>query len=789
LLREDVRLLTLTGPGGSGKTRLAIACAEQSSHRFHGGVFFVDLAPLRDPRDVTSAIARVLQLPEPWPTDLAGALVRLVQERQVLLVLDNFEHVLAAATEVGRMLAGCSSLKVLVTSRTPTHLSWEHEFPVPPLGLPDAAVASDLTYLSQIASVALFVGRAQATRPDFALTAVNASDVAQICIRTDGLPLALELAAARSKSLAPTDMLRLLARGMDLLVTGAPDAAVRHRTLVTTIGWSHDLLAPIERKLFRRLALFAGGWTLDAAEAVGTLGDLDALVVVDALDHLVDQSLVQMHDAGGRTRYRFLETVRQFAQAQLEASGEAADVGRRLAVHYLADAEALGSETEIFGPRARTVRAELESELDNLQVALHWSIRQGEADLAMRLADALQWLWFLRGPCTETRRTLEEVLAMPGAQEPTELRASLLIAAAIAMHRNGDVTGAQPLNEQALTIARAKHDVSLTARALESLAGSADFLQGDFARARTLGKRALVLYRRAGSKTREAKVLASLGRLAWRQGGLDTAREFAEQALAIARPLGSAWFVIDPLIVLGECLSVQGKLAPARAALEEALTLSEHVSDRNYRAMCLQDLGHVALRQGQRGEAQALFTESLRLWWELGHQANVAGSLERHATIAALRGQREPALRLTGAAVGLRARLRLAVPPPVLRMRNEWLVEVQKILGEEDIAAFMSAGQMMTTDEAVAYALQAPEPQASDDTLDSWSPLTSREQQVARLVARGFTNRQIASELVVTEATAAKHVENVREKLGLNSRMQVGAWVRDHETAAAPRVT
>jgi predicted ATPase len=320
LLDEDVRLLTLTGPGGSGKTRLAIACAERSSPIFPDGVYFVDLAPLRDPRAVVSAIARALQLSEPWPADVAGALVRLLEQRQVLLVLDNFEHVLPAATEVSRLLAGCSNLKVLVTSRAPTHLRWEHELPIPPLAVPDATDIGDLTRLSQTAAVALFVERAQATRPDFALTAHNARDVAQICMRTDGLPLALELAAARSKTLAPADLRRLLARGSDVLVTGAPDAAPRHRTLIATIGWSHDLLAPVERKLFRRLALFAGGWTIDAAEAVCPLGDFDAAIVVNTLDHLVDQSLVHMLEAGGRTRYRFLETVRQFAQTQLEIS-------------------------------------------------------------------------------------------------------------------------------------------------------------------------------------------------------------------------------------------------------------------------------------------------------------------------------------------------------------------------------------------------------------------------------------------------------------------------------------
>jgi predicted ATPase len=244
LLQEDVRLLTLTGPGGSGKTRLAIACAERSLPIFPYGVYFVDLAPLRDSRDVVSAIARALQLAEPWPADVAGALVRLLGQGQMLLVLDNFEHVPSAATDVSTILAGCSSLKVLVTSRAATHLRWEYELPVPPLAVPCAAATADLTSLKHTAAVALFVERAQATRPDFALTADNASDAAQICIRTDGLPLALELAAALSKTFAVSDLLRLLAGGLDPLRTGAPDTAARRRTLIVTIGWSHDLLTP-----------------------------------------------------------------------------------------------------------------------------------------------------------------------------------------------------------------------------------------------------------------------------------------------------------------------------------------------------------------------------------------------------------------------------------------------------------------------------------------------------------------------------------------------------------------
>jgi predicted ATPase/DNA-binding CsgD family transcriptional regulator len=788
LLHEDVRLLTLTGPGGSGKTRLAIACAERSLPIFPDGVYFVDLAPLRYSRDVVSAIARVLRLSEPWPADVAGALVRLLEQGQVLLVLDNFEHVLPAATDVSRLLAGCSNLKVLVTSRAPTHLRWEHELPIPPLALPDVAATADLTRLSQTAAVALFVGRARATRPDFALTADNASDVTQICIRTDGLPLALELAAAHSKTLPAGDLLRLLTGGLDLLRTGAPDTAARHRTLNATIGWSHDLLTLDERKLFRRLALFADGWTLEAARKVCTLEDLDQSVILDTLDRLVDQSLVQMHESGGRARYRFLETVRQFAQTHLEASGEAAEIGRRQAVHFVAVAEALGGQSEFEGARAAIVRADAEREYDNLHAAVRWSIDNGQADLAMRLARALYPLWYVRGPYDETRRVLEEVLAMPGAQTPTVVRAWLLNFAAHTANMNGDPTAARRLIDEALAVARLVKDVLQVAAVLQ-ISGLISEKQDDLDSARVSGEEALDIYRSSGDRRHEAIQLTNLGRLAWKQNDLATARTLAERGLAIAREIGSIYTTNHALLGLGNALRDQGQLSKARAALEEAISLSATMRDQRISAFCLDALAYVALRQGHHAEAQTLFAESLRLWWEIGEHAKVADSLDGHALFAALRGHRERALRLAGAASALRARLRVVAPPQSRTVRGEWFDEVCKTFDDDSFAALVASGQTMTTDQAVAYALQPHELATSDTKLDAWSPLTAREQEVARLVTRGFTNRQIAAELVVTEATAAKHVENIREKLGLNSRTQVGAWVRDHETIAAPPVS
>jgi predicted ATPase/DNA-binding CsgD family transcriptional regulator len=790
LLREDVRLVTLTGPGGTGKTRLAIACAARMPQHFYDGVYFVDLAPLPHARFVLSTIMGTLslQMSAGSPSD---ALLRFLHGKRVLLVLDNFEHVQAAAPEVGALLSGCSDAKVLVTSRAPLHLRWEHEVPIPPLPLPDLRATADVKELLQSAAVALFFERAQAVRPDFVPTRDNADTVARICVRLDGLPLALELAAARIKALAVQDLLKLLEQRLDPLASGALDAAPRHRTLRATINWSHDLLSPAERTLFRRLSIFASGWSLEAAEGVCNGGDVAVEGVLHVLGRLVDQSLVQMEVVRGRSHYRMLETLRQFALEQLETCADIDDVERRHAAHFLGVAERLGTDACVFGPEGSAVRAELEVEHDNMRIAIRWFIDHGQAEFALRMADALQWFWFVRGPYRETRAALEEVLAMAGASEPTPLRASVLIGAGVAAQWNGDVCGGQALSEQALVIARTKNNLAVAAHALHSLALAA-MVGRDFGLARTYAEEALSINRRIDNQFREAKMLTILGRLSWNAGDASDAQDFAEQALSIARACGSPWLTSEALLILGLALRDQGRFSIARTVLEEALALSREGNDLGSMAWCLYTLGRVALAQGRLGEARRQLAESLRLWWERGERTSVAASLESHAQLAAAYGQREDALRLAGAAIGLRTTLRISAPPNLIRslpvLREAWLDDARATLGDEAVEALLSYGRAMSTADAVRHALRAGLSWSADTDLTAPSPLTRREQEVAQLIARGRSNRQIAEELVVTEATAAKHVENIREKLGLRSRTQVAAWVRDRDTAVGASV-
>jgi non-specific serine/threonine protein kinase len=758
-----VRLLTLTGPGGVGKTRLALEAARAVGGAFPDGVVVVPLAGLADPALVPAAIAQALGVRETAEEPPLEALRAALRGARLLLVLDNFEHLLAAAPLVPALLAVCPGLTALATSRAPLRVTGEHEHPVPPLTLPGPGAGGARapgppgTDAGGGASeaVRLFVERARAVRPGFALTAENAPAVAEVCRRLDGLPLALELAAARVRHLPPQALAAQLAtRALPALTGGPRDAPPRQQTLRATVAWSHDLLTPAERVLFRRLGVFAGGATPEAAEAAcGAAGPpgpaAGSLPVLDGLAALVDASLLQLQLApgaeeslGGEPRYVLLETVREFALERLEASGEGPAVHRRHAKHYLALAEA--AARDVYGPREAAWWARLEREHDNLRAALAWAVGARHAGAALRLGGALRLFWATRGHWREGRERLAQALALPDAGTPAEraARAHALFAAGWLTAQQGDLPAAGARYEEALRLAEA------------------------------LGDRGLIASARIG-----------LGHVAFFTGDLDAAQRLQEQALALRRELGDRRGVAGAVANLGETAHRRGDQAGAPARYEEALAVMRALGNAHDVANGLGNLALVAPQQGDDAGARALQEERLRLAQELGSPQGVAASLDGFARLAAAGGAPARALRLAGAAAALRAATGTANAAREQRLAAlDLLAPARRALDAAAQRAAWAQGQAMTVEGAVAEALEdaAAPPPAAAPTGGAPSAgrfgLTPRERDVVPLVARGLTNRQIAAALVISERTAMKHVEHILDKLGFASRVQVAAW-------------
>ena len=750
---ESVRLVTLTGPGGVGKTRLAVAAASEAVAGLADGAYYVTLAPISDPSLVTSTIAKALGVAESAGSTPRARLISFLERRSTLLVLDNFEQVVEAAPVVADLLGACPRLRVLTTSRVPLHVSGEHEVVVTPLGLAEGAGRVSVEEASSSAAVRLFIMRARAVGSDVVLDAETAPAVAEICRRLDGLPLAIELAAARAKILPPPALLARLERRLPLLTGGNRDLPARQRTMRDTIAWSYDLLETEDQALFRRLAVFVGGFALEAAEAVA--GGSNPAGTLEGIASLVDKSLLR-HVTGSDAdpRYGMLETVREYGLEQLAAAGEEAPARRAHAAWCLELVEWAWGRT--FGGRRwslPTVESTslhlIEAEHDNVRTALAWLERDGDATGLLRLAGAMWGFWFLRGHRREGRAWLERALdASCEVGVPPAPRARALIGAGL-LARN----------------------------------------QGAYDRAAALGQEYLAISLECGEPWREDEARWLLGYVAIADGAYDDAATHLERALALVDASSHPLDAADGRSMLGMAAYGAGDLERAAVLQEEVLGAFRALDDPYREVVSLGYLGMIACDRGNTAEAATWFAAALPLLRATGGRETLAEWLAGVATLAAARGASETAARLAGAAETLRERTGHAFTLPERAAFERGAGVARAALGETGFSAAEGAGRALLLEQAVTEAAEfldavVTTTRPAGPLSTGWDDrLTPREVEVMRLVASGLSNAQIADALYISVPTVKRHLTNILGKLGLPSRSALNTWAHDHGLA------
>lgn len=690
LTRADVRLLTLVGPGGAGKTRLAIAVASAVADRFPGGVQFVNLASITEATLMTTALADALEI----QPARGRAIPELMGEKfrnfgPFLLVLDNFEQVLAAATLVADLLEVCPSLKVLVTSRSSLRIYGEHEFPVAPL--------------TQDAAVDLFAQRASAIWPGFALTVQNASVVREICVRLDHLPLAIELAAARTKVLSAEAILKKLQRPLQLLTGGPLDLPERQQTLRNAIEWSYSFLTAAEQKLFRRLCVFAGGCTVEGAEAVCDT-DLDlGIDMVDGLSSLVDKNLIQRIDRGrAEPRFAMLQTIREFGTEKLDQSGEAAITRRAHAAYCMVIAEEGNPDLEQEERNRWLCRCDLE--IDNFRLALDWLIEAREQEWGLRLCAALFRFWDMREHLSEGRIRLETMLHLAGSEHTMERARVMLFVAALASAQSDNPVAERFLSTSLELYEQLEHRPGIAA-ALNALAIAARD-RGDYAMAQRRFERSLVCWRLLSDQLAVARCLHNLASVVKIRGDYPRAIGALQEASEIFEKLGdrsgAAWSINQ----LGDVECATGEMAKARQCYERALAAFRDAQDPWGRARSLADLGYIELAEKRLNEARAAFDESLGIFGGLQHRRGVARVLEGYATLALARGEAARGLRLAAAASRIRKQIDAPLPRNEQTSLEETVNSAKALLPVSQSEKAWIEGAAMSLDEAIAYAVR-----------------------------------------------------------------------------------
>lgn len=741
---ERVRLLTLTGFGGTGKTRLALAAAESVAPALHCSVYFVDLSAVEDAKVVPARIAQAIGIQDTGSQPLPLILADVLAERPGLLLLDNFEQVIDAAGLIADLLLGCPELVVVVTSREPLHVRAERVYPVSTLPVPGSGLSDPLEAAAN-AAIALFLDRARACRPTFVLTLENLPSVAEICTRLDGLPLAIELAAAQVRVLSPVAILDRLREHAPFPVSAPRDAPARHRTLRAAVASSYELLDPVEQTVFRWSAVFAGGFTAAAAAAV-CAPIQPSLDILHVLAQLADKSLMHAaEEPDGQSRFRWLETIRAEALDRLAEHGELSEARQRHAVHCLAMAEQ--ADSALIGLSMSDTLDRLEREYDNFRAAFHWSLDAGELSLGLSLAGSLYRFWMLRGHLSEARQWLEQALPRSDGL-PLPIRARALNAAGV-------------------------------------LAG----MQDDNDAAEAWFESSLALWREIGDQARMASAVGNLGLVAQNRHDVQRALACFEEAQELYTAAGDQHGIATSIGCRARVARQQGKNREAHALFDQTVQLFRELGDDFLLANSYANLGHTSLAMGNLDAAAASFRQSLELRQALGNKVGVAECLEGFAAVAGAAGQARRAARLYGAADALRELTGTPVSTTDRAEHDQLLGRIRRRLSETTFAAEWAAGRGIELGEAVHTAMDFSPGGDVSSVVGEAGVLTRREREVASLVANGCTNREIAQELTVAERTVETHLEHIFQKLGLTSRAQVAAWSTRHELEPAEEST
>ncbi len=791
LLRPEVRLLTLAGIGGIGKTRLALQIATHMRSSFADGVCFAWLASTSDPARIPLIIAETLGIQQVGNLSIFEQVKLFLHDKHLLLILDNFEQLVKAASIVEDLLAACPALKIVVTSRTVLRLRAEFEYPVSPLTLPDLERSPNDTGIRQSTAIALFVQRAQMVNPNFQLTQSNARTIAEICVQLDGLPLAIELAAARSRLLPPQALLSWLSRRFEVLTGGAVSLPVHQQTLRNTLKWSYDLLDAHERQLFRRLAVLARGWTLEVAEALKNSNReaQDDVSILDGIASLIDKSLVlQVEREGTEPRFSMLMTVREYGLECLRESGEEDLIRRAHADYYLKLVEE--AEPHLKGAQQLLWLRRLDREQENLRAALNWLYAHKEAEIALRFCGALWWFWQTRGYWSEGRRWLKAALSLPEAGAGTPVRAKALSAA-------GELAGAQTDWEEArlflsesMNLYRELGDDRGYVLPMSTF-GWILLRQGDPA-AVPLMEDCIAQCRKLGRNWDLARMLLRLGNYLQLNGDLEQAMTLTHEGLTLTRKLGDRTLITYALNNLGYLLYLHGDLAQATALAQEGLDLARELGDKLFIIQTLETLGSIAVSQGDLAQAITCYTEGYSLSCELGNELFVAWYLIGLARVAVAQHQLKRAARLFAAA-DVRYDLNKQMSPKERDDHERTIGSVRARLGEQAFTAAWAEGRKMTLEQILAAPdeLETPErvtlassspnfdqpPPGPGDTND----LTPRELQVLRLVAQGLKDTQISEKLVISHRTVNAHITSIYRKINVTSRSAATRYAIDRK--------